>query len=87
MAKSPEQPEVLEKELRTIWLNAANTRKGTAPRRIATILESSRAELSLRDLLIFFTYLGQAFFILLFNVLQALFQAPIQTKPSRDTNK
>lgn len=69
----------LEKELQTIWLQAANTRKGTAPRRIEAILERSRAELSLRDLLMFCTYLGQASFMLLGAIMQALFNAPAQS--------
>jgi hypothetical protein len=84
MSKPPEQ---LEKELQAIWLNAANTRKGTAPRRIETILESSRAELSLRDLFIFFTYLGRAFFMLLCAVLPALLNPPAPADQSRDTNQ
>lgn len=74
--KQTEQSAALEKELQTIWLTAANTRKGTAPRRIETILEHSRAELALRDLLIFFSYLGLAFFMLAGAVIQALFNTP-----------
>lgn len=65
-------PEPLEEELRVVWHNAANTRKNTAPRRIESILDSSRAELALRELFIFFTYLIKAFFMLLNAVLQSL---------------
>lgn len=65
-------PEPLEEELRAVWRNAANTRKNTAPRRIESILDSSRAELALRELFIFFTHMVKAFFMLLNAVLQSL---------------
>ena len=85
-----EKPEILEKELRDIWLNAPNTRKRTAPRRISNILNSSRAELSLRDLLVFCIYLGEAFFMLLVAVANTFFSAPTQPSqsiPQRDAKK
>ncbi len=66
-------PEPLEEELRVVWHNAANTRKNTAPRRVESILDSSRAELALRELFIFFTHMVKAFFMLLNAVLQSLF--------------
>lgn len=65
-------PESLEKELQAIWHNAANTRKNTASRRIESILDSSRAELALRDLFIFFIFMIKAFFMLLHAILQSL---------------
>lgn len=68
-----ERSEQLEQELNTIWQQAPNTRKQTAPRRIEHILQMSRAELSLRDLLTFFIYLGQACFMFSVAVGQSLF--------------
>lgn len=65
-------PEPLDDELRVIWQNAANTRKNTAPRRIESILDNSRAELALRDLFIFFIYMTKTFFMLLNAILQSL---------------
>lgn len=84
MAKPPEP---LEQELKTIWQNAANTRKNTAPRRIESILDHSRAELALRDLLTLFIYLGQAFFMLLGAVAHSLLNAPTTPQQHRDDLK
>ncbi|PID34482.1 MAG: hypothetical protein CR976_00035 [Thiotrichales bacterium] len=68
--------QALEAELKAIWKQAANTRKRTAGWRIDNILSSSRAELSLRDLLIFGIYLGQAFFMLAGALVQGMVVSP-----------
>lgn len=52
----------LEQELARLWQRAANTRKATSQKRIERIMENSRAELSLRDLLGFAGHLSNAFF-------------------------
>ena len=39
--------EQLEQELRTLWHQAANTRKATSTQRISPLLKRSRAELSM----------------------------------------
>nr|CAA6823219.1 MAG: Unknown protein [uncultured Thiotrichaceae bacterium] len=79
MNEQAEENKQLEQELRTVWKKAANTRKATSPRRIEALLYRSRAELSLRDLLTFFIYLGKAFFNLLLATLHILF---IASKPA-----
>ncbi|PIE00246.1 MAG: hypothetical protein CSA79_04630 [Thiothrix nivea] len=74
--------QALEAELKAIWKQAANTRKRTAGWRIDNILSSSRAELSLRDLMIFGIYLGQAFFMLAGTLVQGMVASSF-SKPCR----
>ncbi|CAA6810797.1 MAG: Unknown protein [uncultured Thiotrichaceae bacterium] len=86
----PQPPEPLEEELRVVWRNAANTRKNTAHRRVESILESSRAELALRELFIFFTHMIKAFFMLLNAVLHSLSgrnSTPVKTDHHEDPAK
>lgn len=78
--------EALEAELQQIWKRARNTRKQTASRRIESILHNSRAELSLRDLLMFVVYLSAAFFALLV-VLGQLFAADTDQHSSGDSHE
>ncbi len=68
----PEPHEQLEQELLAIWQRAANTRKASSQRRVEHILRRSRAELSVRDLLKFSSYLLAAFFQLFGTVLHSL---------------
>ncbi|MGB3919018.1 MAG: hypothetical protein WBL07_16415 [Thiothrix litoralis] len=68
--------EQLEQELRTLWQQAANTRKATSTQRISRILKRSRAELSLRDLFQFAGFLSRAFFQLLGAVVHAVVANP-----------
>lgn len=68
----PESHEQLEQELHSIWQRATNTRKVTSRQRVEHILRRSRAELSIRDLLKFTSYLIAAFFQLFGAVLHAL---------------
>ena len=82
-----EKPEQLEKELSAIWRGAPNTRKRTALRRITIILDRSLAELSLRDLLMFFIYLGQACFMLAAAVIQILFTTSETQRHQQDIEK
>lgn len=64
--------EQLEQELRTVWQQAANTRKAMSGQRISRILKRSRAELSLRELFQFASFLMLAFVHLFGAVIQAI---------------